>query len=134
VQGMVSRTKEWRLAAWVTAIDVLIAAGFSLAGLIRPQAILPPDSVPTAASFVFAMYATARTVPVAFIVLVTIYQRWAHALVILGFLAGVIQTCDCLIGIGQHDLGKAVGPLAIAAIQLYAALILNNSIRGRVPT
>jgi hypothetical protein len=134
VQKLNSRSKEWRLAAWVTAMDVLIAGGFSIAGLIRPQAILPVESAPTAASFVFAMYAAARSVPLTLIVLATIYQRRVQALVVLGFLAGVIQACDCVIGVIQHDPGKAVGPLVIAAFQFYVVFILNKSAQGHVST
>jgi hypothetical protein len=134
VQKLNSRSKEWRLAAWVTAMDVLIAGGFSIAGLIRPQAILPAESAPTAASFVFAMYAAARSVPLTLIVLATIYQRRVQALVVLGFLAGVIQACDCIIGVIQRDPGKAVGPLVIAAFQFYVVFILNKSAQGHVST
>jgi hypothetical protein len=134
VQKLNSRSKEWRLAAWVTAMDVLIAGGFSVAGLIRPQAILSVESAPTAASFVFAMYAAARSVPLTLIVLATIYQRRVQALVVLGFLAGVIQACDCIIGVIQRDPGKAVGPLVIAAFQFYVMFILNKSAQGHVST
>jgi hypothetical protein len=53
-------------------------------------------------------------------------------LVILGFFAGVIQTCDCVIGVIQHDPGKAVGPLVIAMFQFYVVFILNKSLQGHV--
>jgi hypothetical protein len=52
-----------RIASRVTAITVLIAGGFSLAGLIRPKSILLAGSAPTHASFIFGMYAAARTIP-----------------------------------------------------------------------
>jgi hypothetical protein len=132
VKQLISPSKEWRLAAWITAMDVLIAGGFSIAGLIRPQAILPLGSPPTAGSFVFAMYAAARSVPLTLIVLATIYQRRVQALVVLGFLAGVIQACDCVIGVMQHDLGKAAGPLVISAFQFYVVFILDKSAREHV--
>jgi hypothetical protein len=55
-------TKAIRLASLVTAINVLVASGFSIAAIIRPQ-YLVPESVPTEASLLFAMYAAARTIP-----------------------------------------------------------------------
>ena len=55
-----SRTTAMRVASLITAANVLIAAGFSVAGLINPQSILPANYVPTEASFVFALYAAAR--------------------------------------------------------------------------
>ena len=48
--------------ALVTAVNVLIAAGFSIAGLVSPKSILPAGSVPGEASFIFAMYAAARSI------------------------------------------------------------------------
>jgi hypothetical protein len=134
VQKFISRSKEWRQAAWITSTNVLIAGGFSIAGLIRPQAVLPLDSAPTPGSFVFAMYAAARSVPLMLIVLATVYQRRVQALVVLGFLAGVIQACDCVIGVIERDPGKAVGPLVIAALQFYVVFILNKSAQGHVST
>jgi hypothetical protein len=132
VQQRISRSNEWRLAAWITAIDVLIAGGFSIVGLIHPQAVLPLGSGPTQGSLVFAMYAAARSVPLALIVLATVYQRRVQALVVLGFLAGVIQACDCVIGVIERDPGKTVGPLVIAALQFYGVFILNESAHGHV--
>ena len=57
--------KAMRLASVVTAIDVLVASGFSIVGIIRPQYLVPAGSVPTQASLILAMYAAARTIPLA---------------------------------------------------------------------
>jgi hypothetical protein len=122
-------TKMMWLASLVTAINVLVASGFSIAGLVSPQAVLPTGYVPTEASSLFAMYAAARTIPLALITLAAIYSRATSALLILGTLAGVIQLLDAGIGLFQHDVGKFAGPLFIAALQFSAVLLLNSSIR-----
>jgi len=57
--------KAIRLASLVTAINVLVASGFSIAAIIRPQYLVPAESVPTEASLLLAMYAAARTIPLA---------------------------------------------------------------------
>src|SRR4029077_13357659 len=38
--------KAIRLASVVTAINVLVASGFSIAAIIRPQYLVPAESVP----------------------------------------------------------------------------------------
>ena len=58
-------TKAFRLASVVTAINVVVASGFSIVGIIRPQYLVPGESVPTQASLILAMYAAARTIPLA---------------------------------------------------------------------
>ena len=60
-----NETSAFRLAAWITAINVLVASGFAIAGLVAPQAILPAGAAPSEASFVFALYAAARSLPLA---------------------------------------------------------------------
>ena len=127
-------TKVTWLASLVTAINVLVASGFSIAGLIHPQAMLPTGDVPTEASSIFAMYAAARAIPLALITLVVIWRRATQALLILGTLAGVIQLLDAGIGLWLHDAGKFVGPLLIAVVQFSVLLMLNRSIRGRAAT
>jgi hypothetical protein len=122
-------TKVMWLASLVTAINVLVASGFSIAGLISPQSVLPAGYVPTESSSLFAMYAAARTVPLALITLAAIYNRSTSALLILGTLAGVIQLLDAGIGLFQHDTGKCAGPFFIAAIQFSALLLLFRSTR-----
>jgi hypothetical protein len=122
-------TRVMWLASLVTAINVLVASGFSIAGLISPQSVLPAGYVPTESSSLFAMYAAARTVPLALITLAAIYNRATSALLILGTLAGVIQLLDAGIGLFQHDAGKCAGPFAIAAIQFSVLLLLNRSTR-----
>jgi hypothetical protein len=115
-----------RLASWITAVNVLIASGFSIAGLIRPESILPPGSVPTVAALIFARYAAARTVPLAVMALIAIYRRSIPMLLVLGALAGAIQILDGIIGVCQHDWGKSVGPFAIAVSQFYALFKLRK--------
>jgi hypothetical protein len=122
-------TKLMWLAWLVTAINVLVASGFSIAGLISPQSVLPAGYVPTESSSLFALYAAARTIPLALITLAAIYSRATPALLILGTLAGVIQLLDAGIGLFQHDPGKFAGPFLIAAIQFAVVLLLNRSTR-----
>ena len=111
-------------AAAMTGLNVAVASGFALAGLLAPEAILPAGAAPSEASFVFALYAAARTLPLAAGVGLAIARRSASALLILGSLAGAIQAVDGVVGLVQHDIGKTVGPLVIAALQLAALLAL----------
>src|SRR5271170_6761199 len=121
--------KAVRLASVVTAIDVLVASGFSIVGIIRPQYLVPAGSVPTQASLILAMYAAARTIPLALFALWSIYTQAAPALVLLGALAGAMQLLDAGIGLFEHDLGKCVGPLFIAVLQFFVVYLLHRSVR-----
>ena len=122
-----AQTTAMRAASWISAINVLVAAGFSLAGLISPKAILPVDYAPTEASFLFAVYAAARAIPLALVTLAAIYRRSASALLVLASLAGIIQLADSSVGLLEHDVGKTLGPLAIAAAQFWAVFALWKS-------
>ncbi len=117
-----SRSAPMRLASLVTAINVLVAAGFSIAGLVSPKSILPSGYAPTEASFIFAMYAAARTIPLAFMALIAIYKQSQSALLTLGTLA----VLDAGVGLLQHDPGKSIGPLVIAAFQFFAVYRLKQ--------
>jgi hypothetical protein len=121
--------KAMRLASLVTAINVLVASGFSIAAIIRPQYVVPADSAPTAASLILAMYAAARTIPLALFALGAIYKRATSALLILGALAGAMQLLDSGIGLFEHDLGKCAGPLFIAVLQFLVVYLLHRSVR-----
>ena len=125
-----SRATRMRIASLVTAMNVLVAAGFSIAGLVSPKSILPASYVPTEASFIFAMYAAARTIPLALITLIAVYKNSESALLILGTLAGFIQLLDGGVGLLQHDFGKTIGPLVIAALQFSAMYLLSWSARS----
>ena len=118
-----------RLASLITAIDVLVASGFSIAAIVRPQYLLPAGSVPTQASLLMAMYAAARTIPLALFALAAIYKRAAPALLILGGLAGAMQLLDAGIGLFERDPGKCAGPLFIAVLQFFVIHLLHRSVR-----
>src|SRR5260370_19057275 len=121
--------KAMRLASLVTAINVLVGSGFSIAAVIRPQYLVPADSVPTEASLILALYAAARTIPLALFALAAIYKRAAPALLILGALAGAMQLLDAGIGLYEQDLGKCAGPLFIAVLQCFVVYLLHRSVR-----
>jgi hypothetical protein len=112
------------LASALTALNVVVASGFSIAGLMKPELLLPAGATPTDASAIFAMYAAARTIPLALITMAAIYKRSASALLVLGLLAGIIQLADSAVGLFQHDIGKTAGPLFLAILQVYAVTIL----------
>ena len=121
--------KAIRLASVVTAINVLVASGFSIVGIIRPQYLVPAGYVPTQASLTLAMYAAARTIPLALFVLGAIYKQATQTLLILGALAGTMQLLDAGIGLFEHDLGKCAGPLFIAVLQFLVVYLLHGSVR-----
>ena len=119
----------FRLASLVTAIDVLVASGFFIAAIIRPQVLVPAESGRTQASLLLAMYAASRTIRLALFTLGAIYKQAAPALLMLGAFAGVMQLLDTGIGLFQHDLGKCAGPLFIAVLQFLVVYLLNRSMR-----
>jgi hypothetical protein len=121
--------KTIRLASLVTAINVLVASGFSIAAIVRPEYLVPVESVPTEASLLLAMYAAARTIPLALFGLVAIYKQAVPALLILGALAGVVQLLDAGIGLFEHNLGKCAGPLFISVLQFVVVYLLHRSVR-----
>lgn len=117
-----------RVAALITLLNVLVASGFSIASLVRPELIVPAGSTPSGASAIFAMYAAARTLPLAAAVILAIAMGSPAALLVLGSLAGVIQCLDAIVGILQGDLGKTIGPLVLACSQAYAMLRLRKTL------
>src|ERR1700736_5350726 len=121
--------KATRLASLVTAINVLVASGFAIAAIIRPQLVVPAGSVPTEASLILALYAAARTIPLALFALAAIYKRATFALLLLGTLAGAMQLLDAGIGLFEHDLGKCAGPLFLAVLQFFVVYLLHRSVR-----
>src|ERR1700683_4493659 len=121
--------KAMRVASVVTAINVLVASGFSIVGIIRPQYLVSAGSVPTQASLILAMYAAARTIPLALFACWAIYKQAAPALVLMGTLAGAMQLLDAGIGFFERDLGKCAGPLLIAVLQFFVVSVLHRSRR-----
>jgi hypothetical protein len=118
-----------RLASLVTAINVLVASGFSIAAIIRPQYLVPAESVRTEASLLLAMYAAARTIPLALFALGAIYKQATPALLLLGALAGTMQLLDAGIGLFEHNLRECAGPLFIAVLQFFVVYLLHRSVR-----
>jgi hypothetical protein len=114
------------VAKAITALNVLVASGFALAGLFHPQAVLPAGDAATPASGIFAMYAAARTLPLAVFVLIAIFKDWRQTLIVLGTLAGTIQFLDFFVGLAQHDAGKTIGPLVLAILQGAAIYALRR--------
>jgi hypothetical protein len=114
------------VAKAITALNVLVASGFALAGLFHPRAILPAGDAATPASGIFAMYAAARTLPLAVFVLIAIFKNWRQTLIVLGILAGTIQFLDFFVGLAQHDAGKTIGPLVLAILQFAAVYALRR--------
>ena len=105
------------LAKAVTALDVLEASGFALAGLY-PQAILPAGFTPTPVAAIFALYAAARTLPLAVFVLIAIFNKLRATLIVLGTLAGIIQFLDFFVGRASTMTAKST---AAGAGDLQAA-------------
>ena len=122
-------TNAFRLASVVTAINVLVATGFTIAAIFRPEVVVPPGSIPTEAALLLAMYGATRIIPLALFTLAVIYKRATSALLIVGTLAGGIQLLDAGIGLFQHDLRKFAAPLFLFILQFFVVYLLHRSMR-----
>lgn len=103
-----------------TVLNVLVATGFSVAGMLSPFLILPANVTTDKAITIFALYAGARTIPIVVLTIMSVFSKHWNAFITLAVLAGVIQFLDGFIGIYQQDLSKTVGPFIIATIQFIA--------------
>jgi hypothetical protein len=112
----------------VTALDVLIAAGFAIAGIVRPEFVAPGPQ--TESSRNFALNAAVRAIPLAIVTLMAIGVGAITAVEWLGTLAGIVQLGDAWIGWRQHDRGKTIGPLVIAILQFLVIILLRQSAAG----
>jgi ethanolamine transporter EutH len=103
-----------------TVLNVLVATGFSVAGMLSPFLILPANVTANKAITVFALYAGARTIPMVTLTIMSVFSKHWNAFVTLAVLAGVIQFLDGFVGIYQQDLTKTAGPFIIATIEFVA--------------
>jgi hypothetical protein len=116
-----------RIAASITLLNVFVASGFSIAGLVQPALIVPAGTTPDGAAAIFAMYAAARTLPLAAAATIAVIAASSPALLVLGWLAAAIQGADAIIGILQSDFGKTAGFLVLAGLQVYAMFRLRRT-------
>jgi hypothetical protein len=84
MKTLVEEQKYPPAAAVVTALNVLIAGGFTIQGFVSPKSFLGPEAVVTDAAVIFSMYAVARIVPLALVTLGVIYKRSRPGLFVLG--------------------------------------------------
>jgi hypothetical protein len=127
--GAMTTITALRLASVVTAINVLVASGFTIAAIFRPEVVVPAGLNPNEASLVLALYGAARIIPLALFTFAAIYKQAASALLILGTLAGGVQLLDAGIGLFDHDPEKFAGPLVFAVIQFVVVYLLHRSTR-----
>ena len=105
----------------VTLLNVLVAAGFSVVSLVNLRLIAPGE--PNEAARIMALYAAARTLPLAILTIAALISGQREAITWLATLAGVVQLVDVYIGLQQRDPGRTWGPLALG-VALFAALAL----------
>ena len=109
-----------RVLAGITTLNVLVSLVFALIGVARPDAILPAGMVVTDAATTFALYAAVRSLVLAGFVFVVVVGKDVPALRLLGGVAALVQLLDAGVGLYQHDIGKIIGPAAIAMLQVLA--------------
>lgn len=106
----------------VTAINALVATGFSLAGVFFPGFIVK-DGEGSHTVRVFALYGLARSAALLAVVLWAAFRIDGTAMIWLGLLAGIIQLADAGIGIQTGDKLKIWGPLGLGGVQLLVVLL-----------
>jgi hypothetical protein len=106
----------------VTLLNVVVATGFSLAGVFFPGFIVR-DGEGSQTAKVFALYGVARSVPLLLVVLWAAFRADGMALIWLGLLAGIIQLADAAVGLQTGDKLKVWGPLGLGVAQLIVVLL-----------
>jgi hypothetical protein len=110
--------RAWSGAATMTMVNATTSAGYSLVGLLS----VPMPSNESAR--IFALYAAARSVPLALAVFWLVAVRSVRALGTLAAVLAGVQACDSVVGLIQHDPGKTIGPAVFAVATAVAARFL----------
>ena len=116
-----------------TVVNVLVATGFAVAGIVSPFLLLPANATTDKAITVFALYAGARAIPMATLTIMSVFRKHWNAFITLAVMAGLIQFLDGFIGIYQQDLSKTAGPFIIATVQfaaIYRTVRNNNKVNN----
>ena len=113
----------------ITVINVLIATGFSVAGMVNPALVLPAEVTADKGFLILGLYAAARTIPLTVVTIFSITNKRFNTIFTLAFLAGIIQLLDAFVGLLQNDLSKVLGPLVIALVQ-FVVLYLSRKQLG----
>lgn len=118
---------NWSTLKLITAINVMVATGYSIAGMIAPETILPTGTATGDGSFIFSLYAAARTLPLAILTLICIFKQNKSSVVTLAILAGSIQFADAMVGFYQLDLMKTAGALFLSIAQFVILYYFRKS-------
>ena len=113
-------------AIFITVINVLVLAGFSIVGVLSPQWVLPDDIISTEDSRFFAFYAVVQTVPLALLTLCSIYKKALTGVLIFGCLAGLVAFGNAAVLV--HNIEKSGGFLALCFLQIYATFVMRKHI------
>jgi hypothetical protein len=109
------------LPRWLTilnAIGALIAAGFSIAGLIAPAMALPGGPPASALAALYAQVYAARAIPLAGATLLLLGRRAPRGLAPVLAVAGLAQLGDAISGAANGVLRMVLGSALLAAIHL----------------
>lgn len=118
------RPAGWRLAVTATLLSAFVSLGFSVASVVSPSLIV--HGAERIHVVTFAAYALSRSIVIAAASVVASTRRTAHALIVVGWIAGGTQALDAFVGLIGGDLGKILGPAALAAISAYAMIRLGR--------
>ncbi len=114
---------KWWAAGAMTAVNGLVSAGFSIAALVTADG----------SARVLALYAAARSVPLALATLVYLARRATPELRTLALVLAATQALDALIGFTLHDPGKTIGPAVFAILTLAGRAWLQAGIGPNPP-
>jgi hypothetical protein len=110
----------------LTGINVVVPLCFAVIGILDPASILPPYLPAEKGILIFALYAGARTVPLAFVAIYTLFKSIDSPRIAVAALAGGIQIFDGFIGIYQRDIFKSAGPLVLGIVTFFLIYLIKS--------
>jgi hypothetical protein len=123
--------KQITILKIITIINVLVASGFAIAGVVDAAAIIPKGVAVNQGTSIFALYAAARTIPIAFIALYVVARQRDESLLTVALLAAIIQLIDGIVGIYQHDPSKIIGPFVLSIAGFVYIYLVSRTTRGK---
>lgn len=120
----IGRATAFRVAAWVTLIGLLVAAGSSLAGLVRTDRPRRAEPRATPAAIVLAMHPVGPRLALEGVCVLAVRASSAVALIALAAVVAMLQAVDAAVGAVQGNAKMAVPPVPLGMAQGYAIVLL----------